>query len=175
MSEPYRCICDPTDAFAPPDPTPRAVEGCPAHRARRAAQLFTEGARALAEARQQCAEPSRGMTYDRLAYDEALTISGPSIVEYTVERPADHWVAVSSAFVSPAGPVCEVEIIVDKPAAQVNARAAERIQAATGVLNIAFYSVGERHTRVTLRPSAAEARSLITSAVYHDVVNGVRQ
>jgi hypothetical protein len=34
----FRCICDPTDVFEPPDPTPRAVEGCPAHRARRAYQ-----------------------------------------------------------------------------------------------------------------------------------------
>jgi hypothetical protein len=45
VSEPYcgcpddlQCICDPTDAFDPPDPTPRAVEGCPAHRARLACQ-----------------------------------------------------------------------------------------------------------------------------------------
>jgi hypothetical protein len=49
VSEPYcgcpdefRCICDPTDVFDPPDPTPRAVEGCPAHRARRAYQQAAE-------------------------------------------------------------------------------------------------------------------------------------
>lgn len=44
MSEPrpdrFRCICDPTDVFEPPDPTPRAVEGCPAHLARRAYQRW---------------------------------------------------------------------------------------------------------------------------------------
>lgn len=38
----FRCTCDPNDLFAPPDPRPRAVEGCPAHRARRAAQQFEE-------------------------------------------------------------------------------------------------------------------------------------
>lgn len=38
----FCCICDPDDLFEPPNPTPRAVEGCPAHRARRAAQLFAE-------------------------------------------------------------------------------------------------------------------------------------
>lgn len=36
----YRCICDPDDIFEPPDPRPVAVEGCPAHRFRRAAQLL---------------------------------------------------------------------------------------------------------------------------------------
>jgi hypothetical protein len=36
----YRCICDPADLFEPPHPTPRAVKGCPAHRARYAAQNF---------------------------------------------------------------------------------------------------------------------------------------
>jgi hypothetical protein len=35
-----RCICDPDDLFEPPDPMPRAVKGCPAHRARYAAQNF---------------------------------------------------------------------------------------------------------------------------------------
>ena len=35
-----QCICDPTDIFDPPDPRPVAVEGCPAHKARRAAQQF---------------------------------------------------------------------------------------------------------------------------------------
>lgn len=34
----FRCICDPDDLFDPPDPRPVAVEGCPAHRFRRAAQ-----------------------------------------------------------------------------------------------------------------------------------------
>jgi hypothetical protein len=38
--DPFRCICDPDDLFEPPDPMPRAVEGCPAHKARRAAQQF---------------------------------------------------------------------------------------------------------------------------------------
>lgn len=38
----YRCICDPNDLFDPPRPTPRAVDGCPAHRARRAAQQLAE-------------------------------------------------------------------------------------------------------------------------------------
>jgi len=46
MTEPagdrFRCICDPNDVFEPPDPTPRAVEGCPAHRARRAYQRWAE-------------------------------------------------------------------------------------------------------------------------------------
>lgn len=36
----FRCICDPDDLFEPPDPRPVAVEGCPAHRFRRAAQLL---------------------------------------------------------------------------------------------------------------------------------------
>lgn len=36
--EKFRCICDPDDLFDPPDPRPVAVEGCPAHQARRAAQ-----------------------------------------------------------------------------------------------------------------------------------------
>jgi hypothetical protein len=40
--EEFRCICDPSDLFDPPDPQPRAVAGCPAHRARRAAQQFSE-------------------------------------------------------------------------------------------------------------------------------------
>lgn len=39
----HRCICDPDDLFDPPSPIPRAVEGCPAHRARRAAQRAFEG------------------------------------------------------------------------------------------------------------------------------------
>ncbi len=38
----FRCSCDPADLFDPPDPRPRAVQGCAAHRARRAAQLFIE-------------------------------------------------------------------------------------------------------------------------------------
>lgn len=38
----FRCICDPDDVFEPPDPTPRAVEGCPAHKARRAYQLWAD-------------------------------------------------------------------------------------------------------------------------------------
>lgn len=38
--EKFRCICDPDDIFDPPDPRPVAVEGCPAHRFRRAAQQF---------------------------------------------------------------------------------------------------------------------------------------
>jgi hypothetical protein len=37
---PFRCICDPDDIFDPPDPRPVAVEGCPAHQARYAAQQF---------------------------------------------------------------------------------------------------------------------------------------
>jgi hypothetical protein len=37
-ADPFRCICDPDDIFDPPDPTPRAVEGCPAHRGRYVAQ-----------------------------------------------------------------------------------------------------------------------------------------
>lgn len=40
--DPFRCICDPDDLFDPPDPIPRVVEGCPAHRARRAYQMFVE-------------------------------------------------------------------------------------------------------------------------------------
>lgn len=42
MDGEFRCICDPNDLFDPPDPRPRAVAGCPAHRARRAAQRFIE-------------------------------------------------------------------------------------------------------------------------------------
>lgn len=36
----FRCICDPNDLFEPPNPTPVAVEGCPAHQARRGYQQF---------------------------------------------------------------------------------------------------------------------------------------
>jgi len=36
----YRCICDSTVLFEPPDPRPVAVEGCPAHRGRRTVQLW---------------------------------------------------------------------------------------------------------------------------------------
>lgn len=37
------CLCDPGDVFDPDDgPTPRAVEGCPAHRARYAYQQFAD-------------------------------------------------------------------------------------------------------------------------------------
>lgn len=36
--DPFRCICDPDVIFEPPDPKPVAVEGCPAHQARRAYQ-----------------------------------------------------------------------------------------------------------------------------------------
>lgn len=43
----FRCTCDPNGLFDPPDPRPRAVAGCPAHRARRAAQQAIE--RSLAE------------------------------------------------------------------------------------------------------------------------------
>jgi hypothetical protein len=43
-----RCICDPTDLFDPPDPTPRVVAGCPAHGARGAYQRWaTENRGAL--------------------------------------------------------------------------------------------------------------------------------
>jgi len=34
----FRCICDLTVLFEPPNPTPLAVEGCPAHRLRRSIQ-----------------------------------------------------------------------------------------------------------------------------------------
>jgi hypothetical protein len=37
-ADPFRCICDPDNLFDPPDPRPVAVEGCPAHQFRRAAQ-----------------------------------------------------------------------------------------------------------------------------------------
>lgn len=52
--EPFRCICDPTDIFEPPDPTPRVVEGCPAHRARAAYQRFAESDNNA----DQCGNPS---------------------------------------------------------------------------------------------------------------------
>jgi hypothetical protein len=39
-TDPFRCICDPTDLFDPPDPRPRAVKGCPAHQARYAFQQW---------------------------------------------------------------------------------------------------------------------------------------
>lgn len=38
----FQCICDPSVLFDPPHPTPVAVEGCLAHRARRAYQLFAK-------------------------------------------------------------------------------------------------------------------------------------
>jgi len=40
---------------------------------------------------------------------------------------------------------------------------------------VSFEPVGDRHTRIVLRPSHREAVSLITSAVYSDVINGVQQ
>jgi hypothetical protein len=40
-----RCICDPTDPFDPPDPTPRVVAGCPAHAARGAYQRWVTESR----------------------------------------------------------------------------------------------------------------------------------
>jgi hypothetical protein len=43
VTDRFRCICDPDDLFEPPDPMPRAVKGCPAHRARYAAQTFDYG------------------------------------------------------------------------------------------------------------------------------------
>lgn len=54
MSDPFRCICDPDDIFDPPDPRPRAVEGCPAHRARRVAQQFELHAPVKVDAPEQC-------------------------------------------------------------------------------------------------------------------------
>ncbi|SNY28969.1 hypothetical protein [Paractinoplanes atraurantiacus] len=41
-AEAFRCICNPDDLFRPPNPIPRAVEGCPAHKARYAAQQFAD-------------------------------------------------------------------------------------------------------------------------------------
>jgi hypothetical protein len=49
-TDPFRCICDPDNIFEPPDPKPVAVEGCPAHQARRAYQQFVLGMEHLAEA-----------------------------------------------------------------------------------------------------------------------------
>ncbi len=40
ITDPFRCICDPAVLFEPPDPRPVAVEGCPAHLARRVVQLW---------------------------------------------------------------------------------------------------------------------------------------
>lgn len=42
----HKCLCDPSDPFEPPDPTPRVVDGCPAHRARRAYQRWADEQRA---------------------------------------------------------------------------------------------------------------------------------
>jgi hypothetical protein len=47
--DPFRCICDPADVFDPPDPTPRAVAGCPAHRARRVYQRWAVNEGLVAE------------------------------------------------------------------------------------------------------------------------------
>ncbi len=52
----FRCICDPDDLFEPPDPRPVAVEGCPAHQFRRAAQQLAR--RLQAEEADRAAEPS---------------------------------------------------------------------------------------------------------------------
>lgn len=38
--DPFRCICDPDVLFEAHDPRPLAVEGCPAHRARRVFQRY---------------------------------------------------------------------------------------------------------------------------------------
>jgi hypothetical protein len=40
IDDKFRCICDPDDLFAPPDPRPRVVEGCLAHQARGVVQQF---------------------------------------------------------------------------------------------------------------------------------------
>lgn len=48
-AEQFRCICDPNVLFDPPDPRPVAVEGCPAHVARRSAQQLTRVFKALAK------------------------------------------------------------------------------------------------------------------------------
>jgi hypothetical protein len=48
-ADPFRCICDPDNIFEPPDPKPVAVEGCPAHQARRAYQQFVLGMEHLAD------------------------------------------------------------------------------------------------------------------------------
>ena len=47
--ERFRCICDPDVIFEPPDPRPVAVEGCPAHRARRVYQQHVLLITALAD------------------------------------------------------------------------------------------------------------------------------
>lgn len=42
----FACLCDPADVFEPPDPTPRVVDGCPSHRARRVYQRYVDEQRA---------------------------------------------------------------------------------------------------------------------------------
>lgn len=60
--DPFRCICDPDDLFDPPDRRPYAVEGCPAHQARRAAQQYIlrhDPRIAANRARAEAAHPAR--------------------------------------------------------------------------------------------------------------------
>lgn len=64
IDDPFRCICDPDVLFEPPDPRPVAVEGCPAHQFRRAAQQFA--LRLAAETD----EPAAGSTEVRQAHTE---------------------------------------------------------------------------------------------------------
>lgn len=73
-------------------------------------------------------------------------------------------------------PVLAVDIIVDKQHAGISPEALAAVKAATGVADITFEELlGGTHTRVIVRPTRREAVSLITSAIYHDVVNGVKQ
>jgi hypothetical protein len=44
----HACLCDPSDVFEPPDPTPRVVASCPSHQARRAYQRYVDEQRAPA-------------------------------------------------------------------------------------------------------------------------------
>jgi hypothetical protein len=100
------------------------------------------------------------MTYRSLIFDEA---------HYTLGIPVSL-------------PVCSVEIIVDKQFAGISPDALGAVRAATGIADVTFEEIlggtgkrGLSYTRVILRPTQREASSLIMTAIYSDVVNGVRQ
>lgn len=121
------------------------------------------------EAEKQRPEPARGMTYDRLVLDEEL-VTGPDLSQVIEERLA------GKPYQPPAeGPVCSVEVIVEKRFIRLPFDARTKLVNATGVADITFEAVGDSHTRVILRPTKREAASLILTAVYSDVVNGVKQ
>jgi hypothetical protein len=139
-------------------------------------------------------EPSRGMTYDGIVEvaksvaEEAQRVSAEDWprkcgIEYVNgwEDAAGLAERIAERLTRNALPVCSVEIIVDKQFAGISPDALGAVKAATGIADVTFEEIpggtGKRHswTRVILRPTQREAASLIMTAIYSDVVNGVKQ